>query len=424
MATADQTVGGTVKLHFFDTLEEARRQASEAAADVSGVTFPCVMFKQGRRVFLSGALSIGFIRSRLDYASAPKRGNVGAAQTAMNRPLDDPHAENIAKYIADNHDSKYILPPLTLNVQQNIDVFTTNISSELKSATVLLPLTTTLSITDGQHRKKAIDRVRELLSSSDVEAFDRDSIAVMIVCESDIKQIHQDFADCSKTKQLAPSQLAVYDRRNPANALVLELAELCPVFKDKIDATSKTLGKKALSLFLTNQLRQLVKELLVGSYAEPDDSFQAKAVTLLRGVDDAAYKERLEWYVKYVNAVAQAIPVLSDIAKLDAKTQLGKIPQFRAEKWICLTATGLNVIGRVGHQLYLDHHDDWEDKAKALGALDWSRDAAIWQGNIVQSGKLQTQQVPVRTAYKKVLSAIGLGTGMLPFDEPAEQVMA
>lgn len=408
MTSFSKEIATNVKLHAFDSLEEARTQASEAAADVSGITFPCVMFKQGRRILLSGALAIGFIRSRLLAAPSPKKGNVVQAQGAMNRPLDDPHAENIAKYLAENHKSKYILPPLTLNVQQDIDVFTTNISSELKSAIVLLPLTTTLSITDGQHRKKAIDNTTHLLNGDELQYFDRDSIAVMIVCESEISQIHQDFADCSKTKPLSPSQLAVYDRRNPANALVLEIAEKCPLFKDKIDATSKTLGKKSVSLFLTNQVRQLVKELLVGSYAEPDVTFQSNAIKLLKGSDQNEFKERRDWYMEYINMVTASIPVLSEIANLDAKTQLSKIPQLRAEGWVCLTATGLNIIGRLGHMLFMDRHDSWESAAKKLGEIDWSRNAAIWQGNIVQAGKLMTQQVPVRSAYQSVLAELEL----------------
>jgi DGQHR domain-containing protein len=410
--TYAQTVAENVKLHFFETLEEARTQAMGAAADVSGIVFPCVMFKQGRRILLSGALAIGFIRNRLDYASAPKRGSVGTAQSAMNRPLDDNHSENIAKYLAENHKAKYILPPLTLNVQQNIDVFTTNISSELKSAYVLLPLTTTLAITDGQHRKKAIDLVQKLLLSDDLQYFDRDAVGVMIVCEAGVAQIHQDFADCSKTKPLPPSQLAVYDRRNPANALVLELAERCPLFKDKIDATSSTLGKKSVSLFLANQVRQLVKELLVGSYAEPDETFQANAQKLLKGPDQPEFGARLAWYVEFINTVTEAIPVLREIAQLDTKTQLGKIPHYRAEGWVCLTATGLNVIGRVGHALFNDQKGDWKTYAARLGKIDWARAAPIWQGNIVQSGKLTTQQAPLRAAYRNVMVELGLAPPM------------
>jgi DNA sulfur modification protein DndB len=401
-------VGENVKMHYYETMEEARLRASEASADVSGFTFPCIYFKQGRRIILSGALTIGFIGARLQTASAPRRGNVAAAQNSMNRPLDDPHAEVIADYIVKNYNGKYILPPVTLNVQQKIDVFTTNLTSDLKPAVVLLPLTTSLSVTDGQHRKKAIEIALQKLSMDDAQYFQHDSIAAMIVCESDIKQIHQDFADCSKTKALSPSQLAVYDRRNPANALVLQIAETCPLFKEKIDATSKTLGKKALSLFLTNQVRQLVKELLVGSYAEPDDTFQANAIRLLKGTDQPDFQERFKWCVEYINVVTEAIPTLRQVAAIDTKTQLSKIPQLRAEGWICLTATGLNIIGRIGHALFTDQNPSWKAVAKKLGDIDWRREAPEWQGNIVQNGKLVTQQGALRAAYKSVAKKLGV----------------
>ena len=63
------------------------------------------------------------------------------------------------------------------------------------------------------------------------EELETDGIGVMITCETNIDQIHQDFADCSKTKPLPPSQLAVYDRRNPANKLVIDLEAKCPVIQ-------------------------------------------------------------------------------------------------------------------------------------------------------------------------------------------------
>ena len=51
--------------------------------------------------------------------------------------------------------------------------------------------------------------------------------------------------------------------------------------------------------------------------------------------------------------------------------------------------------------------------------IDWKRDAAIWQGNIIQGTKLLTQQAPVKNAYDKVLQALGLGNNfplLLPED--------
>src|SRR5208283_2059160 len=102
-------------------------------------------------------------------------------------------------------------------------------------------------------------------------------ISVMITMEGSLDQIHQDFADASKTKALPKSQLAAYDRRNPANGMVIDLLERCPIFMGKIDSTSKTLSKNSTKLFLTNQVRQMVKELLVGQYAMHDAVFEVQA---------------------------------------------------------------------------------------------------------------------------------------------------
>ncbi len=60
------------------------------------------------------------------------------------------------------------------------------------------------------------------------ERLRQDSIAVMVTCEDDLKQIHQDFADCSKTKTLPASLLSIYDTRNPGNRLVFDIEERCP----------------------------------------------------------------------------------------------------------------------------------------------------------------------------------------------------
>ena len=128
----------------------------------------------------------------------------------------------------------------------------------------------------------------EQTNENEATEFGSDAVAVMVTCETDVDQIHQDFADGSKTKPLPPSLLAVYDRRNPANRLVIDLARECPLFRGRIDSTSKTLSKKSTNLFLANQLRQLVKELLAGSYrgyALGDAEFEKRALELLPATD-------------------------------------------------------------------------------------------------------------------------------------------
>jgi DGQHR domain-containing protein len=376
------------------------------AAATGGNVLPAVMFRQGQRIMLSTAFQVPLVRNRLQLRSAVKRGSVEEVRSATNRPVMPEHVATVKNYLKDNVDGRYIIPPLTLNVRQPINVYVPDYPSTLLMVHVVLPASAYLEITDGGHRKKAIDEVSDELSDEKLAGFDQDAVAVMITVEDDLHQIHQDFADCSKTKPLPKSQLAAYDRRNPANALVLDLIEHCPIFTGKIDSASKTLSINSAKLFLTNQVRQMVKELLVGQYAMADDQFETKAKQLLGNNDDPRYI--LNKFVAYIDRLTAGIPVWREIAKLPEGLPRNRITDLRREGWLCLTATGLVILGRVGNELFKHGLRDWEEYADRLGRLDWQRSGPLWQNNVIQGDRVMTQQGPVREGYLKVLEAIGL----------------
>jgi len=75
-----------------------------------------------------------------------------------------------------------------------------------------------------------------------------------------------------------------------------------------------------------------------------------------------------------------------------------------------MTATGLNLIGRIGHSMITlgARKESWKDCADKLGKLDWSRQSDLWNGNIVQGNRILTMQVPLKLAYEKVAALINL----------------
>jgi hypothetical protein len=87
-----------------------------------------------------------------------------------------------------------------------------------------------------------------------------------------------------------------------------------------------------------------------------------------------------------------------------------EIPVKREEGWVCLTATGLNLIGRVGHELFMNHGTGWREYADKLADLDWRKTADIWQGNIIQGTKVMTQQGLLHKAFDAIRGEIGLST--------------
>src|ERR1041385_944298 len=352
-----------VTLKKFPTLEEAALAAGKEAANTGALSIPVVAFRQGKRTVATGALPMSWVRNRLESRSAKsakKGGSMQDTESSWNRPEIPEHLQAIAKYIAENHDKAYIIPPLSLNIQHRVHLYIPDYPSEFLPGYLVIPGSAKLAITDGQHRKTAISLAMDQMDESDAAKFGSDAVSVMITCETEINQIHQDFADCSKTKPLPPSLLAVYDRRNPANRLLSDSERMCPLFKGRIDPTSKTLSKKSTFLFLANQLRQLVKELLAGSYALADVEFEKRAVEVLG--QEEHYATAVEKFAAYINYLTgfttdtsedassprwkpdssiPAIQVWHEIAKLPVGTlEISQVPVKREEGWICLTATG------------------------------------------------------------------------------------
>lgn len=409
MASHIKLKTGLVEIKEHDDFTTATNAAYSEAMNTSGWHAPVVIFRQGTRVLLSGAFPINIIETRLFSRSVEKGSGVKGAFLSMNRPLEPSHTRSIAAYIQENIKAKYIIPPLTLNVQDKVTVHTIKAGPTFKTGFIVIPSGVNLSITDGQHRVKGIIQAIEQIAAYDpklAENLRQDSIAVMITCEHDLKQIHQDFADCSKTKALPPSLLSAYDTRNPANRLVFDLAQKCPLFNGKIDSTSKTLSKKSISLFLSNQLRQMVKHLMVRS--NPSDvEFEKRAKERLK--DEAQYNKTAECYIEYINFLTETIPVLKQISKIpnDSPTR-GQIPKFREAGWVCLTATGLNVLGGIGYDLFTHGIVEWRDVVKKLADIDWKRSSGIWEDNIIQNGKLITSNPAVKRAVEKLEAQIGL----------------
>ena len=433
-----EATSNLVTLKRFPTLEEAQRAAGSEAANTGALSIPVVAFRQGQRTVVTGALPMSWVRNRLESRSAKsarKGGSMHDTEASWNRPELPEHSQAIAKYIIENYKTSYIIPPLSLNIQHSVHLYIPDYPSEFLPGYLVIPGSAKLAITDGQHRKTGITLAMDQMDEASAATFGSDAVSVMITCETDLNQIHQDFADCSKTKPLPPSLLAVYDRRNPANRLVSDLERSCPLFKGRIDPNSKSLSKKSTFLFLANQLRQLVKELLAGSYALADADFEKRAMELL-GQDDQ-YNRAVQIFAEYINYLSGfskdsskpddvsaaswlpdsstgAIAVWHEIAKLPSGgLEISQIPVKRDEGWICLTATGLNIIGRIGHKLFTNGElrNKWKEYAGRMGdpqVVDWKRSAKMWGDNIIQGNRLLTQQVPVRHAYEEVAKAIGL----------------
>ncbi|MCO1576361.1 DNA sulfur modification protein DndB [Crossiella sp. SN42] len=395
------------------SIQAAMDAANAAAAASGGRAFPCTVFRQGQRLMLSTSFPLAFVRRHVQPDSAIKG---SSPRGATNRPLIPDHVRSIRDYLSANP-SQYILPPVTLNVRRLPALHIPKGNFAVRIGYMVVDDTTIFHVTDGQHRIAAIAGHRTgksptpgLLDGED-GTFHNDGLAVLIVVEPELPRIHQDFADAAQTKQIPASLLAVYNTREPVNRVLTSIVDRCSLFRDRIDETSKTLPKLSQSIFLLNQVRGLVKELLFRDYALSEDNLSRRAPAVI-GTEEQQ-EVFIAQAVQLIETLTANMHPWSEIAKIPtAGGEANKIPDFRSSH-VNMTATGLVIIGRVAWEINkLSSEQERVAKYVELAqAIDWRRDAPIWDGNVVAAGgKIVTLRGPVDTAARKVMAQLGISS--------------
>ncbi len=303
---------------------------------------------------------------------------------------------------------------MTLNIQDAVELHVLEVAGNyLHPGYLAIPYGIKLSVTDGQHRKRALEDLYKELSPEDFSLIQNDGISVMITIEDSITQVHQDFADCSKTKPLPKSLIAVYDKRNPANSLVIDLIDACPLFKNKVDATRSSLSKNSVKLLLVSQVRSLIKELCLGSSALGDVDFENKAEHMFGDANSDTYKKTFNIFSAYIKKVTEKIVVLKTVSTLKDGVEMSRIPALRSE-YLILNSAGLNIIGRLGNDMMSRKFtsEEMDVYIERLANIDWKKSGEIWKGNIVTGGekgfKIANSNASMKEATKAVRTAIGL----------------
>lgn len=386
-----------------DSLTAAQQAASEAASASGGRSFTCVVFQQGGRLMLTTAFSNAFL---INYVVAEPAAKGGNPRVATNRPMDTTHVRAISKYLVEN-ERNYILPPVTLNVRSVPAIHVPRGNFATTVGFVVIGDETRFSVTDGQHRLAAISRAGGLLSDPD-STFMSDSVSVVIVVEPDLARIHQDFADAAQTKQIPASLLAAFNTREPLNRVLTKIVDGSTLFHSRIDETSKSLSKNSPAVFLLNQVRGMVKELLFRDYALSESSIPARSNQVIGTTEQQdAFVERT---LSMMEMLTTHMTPWQAIAELPTSGgPANQVVDYR-KHYINMTATGLVIIGHVAYEIEKNPDPGWrtDQYLRLATKIDWRRDAEIWQGAIISGDKISTTRAPGRLAAKRVMAAIGL----------------
>ena len=305
--------------------------------------------------------------------------------------------EAISRYLLENAAETYIMPGLSVNIHTTrpLRFYTTSSQELTRFGYLFLPQSASFAITDGQHRVAGAREAMEKMSQDVQDRFGEDGIPVMISLESDVRQAHQDFADCSRVRQLPPALLATYDRRNPGNRLFLDLIESCAVFRNKIESTSKSIAKTSPNLYSWSGSVEQYDQDVRALFSAPEQQ-EAKLAEL----------------IAFTEALSEEIPVWKQVAGIpDGKKS--KLLDIRAGRYVCLEGEGLVILGCIGNELLTYAPDDWRRYVNALGRINWQESDPLWTSSIRQRrDQVDPKTNQTVTVYKKLSAYSAVNTAI------------
>ena len=293
--------------------------------------------------------------------------------------VDQERIESIAKYLLTNP-KNYVLPPLVASV--DCDISFEPLSAELpETGQLQIPLTARLIIQDGQHRREAI--VHTLAQNPHMGD---DTVPVMIFADPQLAHAPQLYSDLHRSmKRRTQSQRILHDHDSPLAELVRQLVDEVSLFKNLTELEKTTISNRSTALFTLSAI------------------FQATQAFLGVGKNDPISNEQAEQAHQFWESLAQFIPEWQAVIT-------GKMKAAELRKnYVHGHGVGLVAIGRVGHSLVTTEPDDWPEKLRRFGEIDWSRsNSDHWEGRAMLRGRMSKAKDSIILTTNLLKETLGL----------------
>lgn len=259
------------------TIRKSKQQA---------LVFDVQRYQQGGRTAYSLVMDLGTLDSTVPSFVNPDRID------RANRRFNATHSRKIAEYIYDIDD--WVLGSIMLGIDPDYVEFVPyedeNRQPSESLGFIRIPLdggSASIRILDGQHRRMAIQTVRERLRQEiyaqknhpsnglnrgleklklKFERLDEMSIPVVLYEEGNTKELRQMFADLAKTRNIDAAAKVRFDERDPFNRAAVEFAEheRSDLLTGRIEMERRSPVQASNHLLSVSQLARCLKELKYG----------------------------------------------------------------------------------------------------------------------------------------------------------------
>ncbi|MGI0016141.1 MAG: DNA sulfur modification protein DndB, partial [Nitrososphaera sp.] len=309
------------------------------------------------------------------------------------RVLNKARIPQLVSYITDNP-KDYVFSSITASIDGRIDFRPINETEETKIGLLIVPMSARLIINDGQHRRAAIEEALKIMPE-----MGKETISVVFFVDNGLKRSQQMFADLNKHAIRPTASLGIlYDHKDPVSRLVLRIAQVVPLFKNRIELERTTISNRSLKLFTLSNVYQATRTLL-GK----------------RGLRAKVTQDEEDLAAEFWNEVAKQIPEWQML--MENKVSSGELrKQFVHAHGIILQGLGVT-----GHDLIARYPANWKPKLQGLKKIDWSRsNAKIWEGRAMIGGRISKSPMNITLTANYLKQAVGLD--LTPEEKKAERI--
>ncbi|MBD2300108.1 DNA sulfur modification protein DndB [Nostoc sp. FACHB-190] len=379
---SDSTISPEVQAAFNASVESVFSQYHRERC------YPGLIFRQGKRTMLQINIPAGDFPALL----VAKPATDDDPESGKQRPEVPGHADEIKNYIVEQSQKKkpWILGTLTANVsQEKIKI----LQLGRGMCIVVIPRGVKLEITDGQHRKSAIQK---LIEGDESYLISDDDFPITLVLEDDADQCRKDFGDMAQTKQLGKALLLSFSVIEGRAGITKKLVKEVKMFSNKTDKIQDSPRIQKKFIYTNNYIARAVSCAFTNT---PDSELQDNDVeissnALANCLNKFFYECKDTTYIAETN-----INVITPV----------ELKRFKDE---CLlgVSVGLEVLGRLLYLTYNKDHNYFDEaKVSQLAQIGWTKDNPLWENNLIRidpNPKNLSKRYKLSTGANAVIDAV------------------
>lgn len=315
------------------------------------------------------------------------------AEMRAQRVLNPKRAQAVCDYIV-NNPAEYVLPALTASVSREMSFESFAVPGASNRLGLLhIPVEALMLINDGQHRRRGIE-----LALAEKRELASETIAVQIHYDQGLERSQQMFADIN-TKQVKPSASinALYDRRNPFNAWVLDTLDCMPQIKTRVDMENSSVGAKSHKLWSLVSFKKFVT-LLTGINEKNVLELDEESSVSLRGFVQRFFDECKAHIPNWAPMIGGLIPAetIREEFVIGHSVWLEALAMFAS---VALTSNA----GRDEDGFVKAADIDWSCMEK-LTNVDPLKTSYQWKGRCVYLGKMNKTADGIKSTAAQLLT--------------------